>query len=125
MRTLLQQRSTAQSHVKLLSDELATVQGQLDRARRDSAQQQTAAQSIQQVFTSQHLPASQLDAQLVQSGRQATWKPSADRDAASSNPELARLLHQIAIDGEVAVAISNRNLAADNYMLHQWYVSLT
>jgi hypothetical protein len=52
--------------------------------------------------------------------RHAAWQPSTVRDQQSEYPALAALLRRIAIQGEVAVAISNRFLATDGYMLHMW-----
>lgn len=49
------------------------------------------------------------------------WTPGADRDRTSSNPELARILRRISVNNEIAVAVSNKFLAMDGYMLEGWY----
>lgn len=52
--------------------------------------------------------------------RHVPWTPGTERDEASSNPELADVLKLISINNEVAVAVSNKFLAADGYMLEGW-----
>eukprot|EP00892_Ulva_mutabilis_P003675 jgi/Ulvmu1/167/UM001_0171.1 len=56
----------------------------------------------------------------VPTNRHALWMPSEQRDRDSSNPELAAILRRISIKDEVAVAVSNRHLAADGFMLEAW-----
>jgi hypothetical protein len=58
-------------------------------------------------------------AQLL--GRHSIWHPSKDRNAKSTNHELAQVLKEVAVNNEVAVAISNSRLAGDGYMLEFWY----
>lgn len=52
--------------------------------------------------------------------RHAPWMPSEQRDLSSSNPELASILRRISVNHEIAVAVSNKNLASDGYMLEGW-----
>jgi hypothetical protein len=52
--------------------------------------------------------------------RHSPWYPSEERDRQSTNPQLVAILHKIAVNNEVAVAVSNRNLAGNDYMLQAW-----
>jgi hypothetical protein len=52
--------------------------------------------------------------------RHAPWTPSTERDQASSNSELASILRRISVKDEIAVAVSNKFLASDGYMLEAW-----
>lgn len=59
---------------------------------------------------------------VTSTDRHAPWTPGSERDGTTTNPELAEVLRRISINNEVAVAVSNKNLAADGYMLEGWCV---
>jgi hypothetical protein len=110
--TLVQKRNAAQENIKLLAADLLKARSDMDTRYKDAA---SGVQPRGQVSGERKgIPS---DSQQF---RQATWQPSPERDAASPNQQLAALLRKIAIDNEVAVAISNRNLAQDGYMLEFW-----
>jgi hypothetical protein len=109
---------SVQSQPNISKDDANPSEGELGALQAGQIQgQQTAYKAADSSIS--------MTASHLQSGfpidRHATWKPSAERDKESSNPDLAAVLRKIAINDEVAVAISNRNLAADNYMLASWW----
>lgn len=112
MHELVKERDAAQANVKAVSGELQIVQQRLEAQHKETLNMDKPAMPVlQQPSTA---------AATASTDRHAPWLPSAERDARSSNSELAALLRRIAINGEVAVAISNRNLASDAGMLNFW-----
>ena len=115
VRTLVQQRDAAQENIKKLAAELLKAQTAADKLYRQggaaaappNADAASARTAQGEASTSRH----------------AVWHPSAERAAASRNAELARVLREIAVRDEVAVAISNERLAADGHMLEFWCAS--
>lgn len=112
VRTLSQQRDAAQANIKTLAAQLLDAQKQMEANYKENKDKPPAATQQQQAATP--------EPSAAVLGRQEVWRPSAERERASKNPELVALLKKVAINDEVAVAISNKNLAADNYMLHAW-----
>lgn len=114
VRTLVQQRDAAQDNTKKLAAELLKAQTQADKLYKEGG---TAAAAPPSTTTPDR--AAQGEAST---SRHAVWHPSAERAAASRNAELVKVLREVAVNDEVAVAISNDRLAADGYMLEFWCV---
>jgi hypothetical protein len=108
VRTLVQQRDAAQNNTKTLAAALLQAQTKLDKLYIDGGNKPAPAKKD-----------SESSSQLT--GWHSIWHPSSERNAKSTNQELARILKEVAVNDEVAVAISNSKLAADGFMLEFWY----
>jgi hypothetical protein len=120
VRTLTMQRDAAQDNIKTLATDLLKAKAFLDKLYKDGAP------GLEPGLQAQGTPSTLQVAPLVTPvvgklvDAQAVWEPTAERDASTTNKELASLLRKVAVSNEVAVAISNKNLAANEYMLHAW-----
>lgn len=101
-----------------MQDQLSSVKRHLKelKSERDSARRELGA--VKQQNSELQEQAAQTAASATCGDRHTPFRPSTDR--ASTDPELAAFLQEVAVNDEVMVAVSNENYAHPGGMLDVW-----